>query len=61
MIELLDMIYEKASKTFYKSNKSKLTELKERLEQLRTVKAGGVVIDLADGGKLIIHTMGSES
>ena len=40
MLELLDAIYEKSYKTFFKANKPKLAEHREKLEDLRKLKAG---------------------
>lgn len=57
MIELIDKIYEKTVKTIYKSNEKKVKELNMKLQNLRIVRNGGVVIDILGGGKFIIHTM----
>lgn len=43
MLKLLDAIYEKSYKTLFKSNKAKLTEHSEKLEELRQIKAGHMV------------------
>lgn len=56
MIDLLDKTYEKAIKTFHKSNRSKIKELNEKLEDLRIMKEGGMVIKSHSGKHKIIFT-----
>jgi hypothetical protein len=57
MVDILDKIYEKTVKTLCKSNKKKIEELNQKLQDLRIVRDGGFVMDLSPGRKLIIHTM----
>jgi hypothetical protein len=56
LISVMDAIYAKAIQTLYKGQSKKLTELTERLEDLRIEKDGGIVLRSPQGGKLVIHT-----
>jgi hypothetical protein len=53
----MDAMYAKAIQTLYKGQSKKLTELKERLEDLRIEKDGGIVLRSPQGGRLVIHTL----
>jgi len=53
----MDTMYAKAIRTLYKGQTKKLTELTERLEDLRIEKDGGMVLRSPQGGKLVIHTL----
>lgn len=53
----MDAMYAKAIQTLYKGQSEKLTELKERLEDLRIEKDGGIVLRQPQGGKLVIRTL----
>jgi hypothetical protein len=57
LISVMDAIYAKAIRTLYKGQSKKLTELTERLEDLRIEKDGGIVLRYPQGGKLVIHTL----
>jgi len=57
LISVMDAMYAKAIQTLYKGQSKKLTELKERLEDLRIEKDGGIVLRSPQGGKLVIHTL----
>ncbi len=56
MIDFLDKIYEKTVKTLYKPDKKKIKIFLEKLDELRIIRDGGVIISLQDGGKLTMHT-----
>jgi hypothetical protein len=57
LIAVLDAVYEKAIRTLYKGQSKKLDELKERLEDLRIERDGGLVLRQPEGRKLVIHTL----
>ena len=57
LISVMDTMYAKAIRTLYKGQSKKLTELTERLEDLRIEKDGGIVLHYPQGGKLEIHTL----
>lgn len=59
LVELLDEVYEKTYKTLFKGQTKKLAEFKERLNDLRVIKDGGMVIHTS-GKKIILHTVASE-
>jgi hypothetical protein len=60
VVGLLDRIYEKTHKTLYEPDKEKLAEHTEKLEALRTIRDGGLVVHGADGSKLML-VMGENS
>jgi hypothetical protein len=57
LISVIDAIYAKAIETLYHDQREKLTELKERLADLRIEKDGGIVMRFPQGYKLEIHTL----
>jgi len=61
MVELLATIYEKAVKTAYKGNEKKLQKYKEKLDDLKIIRDGGVVMKAAGGDKLIIRRLQSDA
>jgi hypothetical protein len=57
LISIMDAIYAKVIQTLYHDQREKLTELTERLEDLRIEKDGGAVLRLSQDAKLVIHTL----
>jgi hypothetical protein len=57
LIGIMDAMYAKAILTLYKGQSKKLTELTERLADLRIEKDGGMVLRYSQGGKIVIHTL----
>jgi hypothetical protein len=60
LISVMDAMYEKASQTLYHDQRKKLAEYKERLEDLRIEKDGGIVQRYPQGLTLVIHTLATE-
>ncbi|OGQ95132.1 MAG: hypothetical protein A2521_00280 [Deltaproteobacteria bacterium RIFOXYD12_FULL_57_12] len=54
MVELLDETFEKAIKTFYRSDGKKKDIFLEKLKDLRIEKQGGMVLQVPNGPKIII-------
>ena len=62
LTEIIDKIYEKAISTFYKGHSKKIKEHMERLNDLRVIRSGGIVIKpSADAPKLIITFTSTET
>jgi hypothetical protein len=61
LISVMDAMYAKAIQTLYKGQNKQLTELKERLEDLRIEKDGGIVLRQPQGGKIVIHTLANRN
>lgn len=57
LISVMDSMYAEAIQTLYRDQDKKLAELKERLQDLRIEKDGGIVWRLPQGGKLMIRTI----
>ncbi|QQP97966.1 hypothetical protein [Lysobacter enzymogenes] len=59
MADLMDAIYEKCLKTFFKNNKSKQAEHLAKLEELRKIRAGWVVMH-AGPVKIVIQPVSAK-
>lgn len=55
MVQLLATIYEKTAKTAYKGNEKKLQKHKEKLQDLKIIRDGGVVMESPGGDKFVIQ------
>jgi hypothetical protein len=61
MIDVMDSIIEKSTKTIFEKNSNQMQEIMSEQEDLRIEKAGGLVLKGDDGPKLIVTFVGTKS